>query len=218
MNVAAILQAHGLVPIVPSARQEVGTPQTLVASHVPIVPRVPAGNGRGTPEVEETPAADSAVRVDRAALLALSDGLGLDRAIVHRLPEQDMELWARVPPDSLRAYPLALDDTATRQTGKVPVGDTAAIYCQRCGPVYVHPGIAAVLHVVSGWPRALGCPWCAIRKAGSTIPRPRIACESCIHFQPDTINPAAGVGGCGLGHGTHYPMQRHGCGHFDPCP
>src|SRR6185312_12358432 len=35
----------------------------------------------------------------RAALLALADSLGLDHAIVHGLPEQDMALWAQVPPE-----------------------------------------------------------------------------------------------------------------------
>jgi hypothetical protein len=146
-----------------------------------------------------------------ARLRAVADRLGIDPAHVRRIPDADLALWATVPDDSLRAYLLALDDSATRQAGKVPVGDTAAIRCARCGQVYVHPSIAAVLPVVDGWPRALGCPWCAIRKAGGYIPRPRVTCETCTHYVPDTINPAAGVGDCASGHGTHYPMQRHGC-------
>ena len=57
MNVAAILQAHGLVPNVPSPRQEVGTAQTLVASHVPTVPTVPTEKSRGTAKTAKaTPA------------------------------------------------------------------------------------------------------------------------------------------------------------------
>lgn len=150
----------------------------------------------------------------RTALLALADGLGLDHAIVHGLPEQDMALWAQVPPDSLRAYLLALDDTATRQAGKVPLGDTTAIYCARCGPVWAHPDIAAVLPVVDGWPRALCCPWCFIRKAGGYIPRPLVRCDTCASFQPDTVNPKAGMGTCACG--THYPMQRHRCDRYRP--
>jgi hypothetical protein len=161
------------------------------------------------------PSAAPAVRVDiRPDLLTLADGLGLDRIIVHRLITADLADCAGFPIDALRAYLLALDDTATRWVGKVPLGDTAAIYCAHCGPVYVHPDIAAVLPVVNGWPRAAGCPWCFVRKAGGYVPRPRVSCETCVHWQPDTINSVAGVGGCASGHGTHYPMQRHGCGDF----
>ena len=152
----------------------------------------------------------------RTALLALADQLGIDRGIVVRIPFADLPLWASVPAEALRAYLLAADDAATRQTGKVPLDDTASIYCAHCGPVYVHPDIAAVLPVVDDWARAIGCPWCAIRKAGGYVPRPRITCTACTPFQPDSVNPAAGVGTCARGHGTHYPMQRHGCGDFDP--
>lgn len=152
----------------------------------------------------------------RARLLALADTLGLPHSLVRRIPGTELHLWAAVPADALPVYLHALDDMATRQAGKVPPGDTASIYCQHCGPVYVHPEVAAVLPVVNGWPRALGCPWCAIRKAGGDVPRPRVTCERCASFHPDTINPAAGVGMCQRGHGTHYPMQCHGCGDFRP--
>ena len=152
----------------------------------------------------------------RARLLKLADRLGIDGTHVHRIPSADLTLWTAIPDGSLRAFLLALDDTATLQAGKVPAGETAAIHCARCGPVYVHPSIAAVLPVVDGWPRALGCPWCAIRKAGGYIPRPRVTCETCASYRPDTINPPAGVGDCASGHGMHYPMQRHGCGDHNP--
>lgn len=152
----------------------------------------------------------------RAAMLALADRLGMDRAAVVRIPSAELALWAGVPADDLPAYLRGLDDLATRQAGKVPPGDTAAIHCARCGPVCVHPDIAEVLPVVAGWPRALGCPWCAIRKAGGYVPRPRLTCEGCIRFQPDGVNPAAGRGSCASGHGDHYPMQRHGCGDHRP--
>lgn len=160
---------------------------------------------------------DPAVRVDiRADLLALADRLAVDRAHVHRLDDDGLALLAAIGEGGMRSFLLAADDAATRQAGKVPLDDTTAIYCMHCGPVFVHPGIAEVLPVVAGWPRAAGCPWCAIRKAGGYVPRPRIACESCASFKPDTINPAAGVGTCASGHGTHYPMQRHGCGSYNP--
>lgn len=156
------------------------------------------------------------LRATRSAMLELAERLGLDPAIVHCIPTGDLALWAMVPTDALRPYQLALGDTTTRQAGKVPLDDTAAIYCAGCGPVYVHPDIAAVLPVVDGWLRALGCPWCAIRKAGGYVPRPRVACASCGSYDPGTINPAAGVGDCATGHGTRHPMQRHGCDNHHP--
>ncbi len=152
----------------------------------------------------------------RADLLALAGRLAVDRAHVHRLDDDGVALLAAIGEGGMRSFLLAADDAATRQAGKVPLDNTAAIYCVHCGPVFVHPGIADVLPVVAGWPRAAGCPWCSIRKAGGYVPRPRITCESCTRFKPDTINPAAGVGTCASGHSTHYPMQRHGCGDHRP--
>lgn len=152
----------------------------------------------------------------RASLLVLADRPGIDHAAVVRLPSADLPAWATVPTEALPDYLRALGDVATRQAGKVPLDDIAPIHCAHCGPVFVHPAIAACLPVVNGWARAIGCPWCAIRKAGGAVPRPRIACETCTRFQPDTINPVAGVGTCASGHGTHHPMQRHGCGDFQP--
>ncbi|MBB6246183.1 hypothetical protein [Rhodanobacter sp. A1T4] len=66
-------------------------------------------------------------------------------------------------------------DTDDRHAGRVPAGDTAAMHCELCGPVWIHPSIAEVLPVVDHWPRALGCPWCFVRKAGGYIPRPSVA-------------------------------------------
>ena len=114
------------------------------------------------------------------------------------------------------AYLSMLADTADRHAGRVPEADTAAMHCQHCGPVWTHPDIAACLPVVAGWPRALGCPWCFVRKAGGYIPRPSITCGDCQHFTPDTINPPAGMGTCASGHGMHCPMQRHACTIFQP--
>lgn len=131
----------------------------------------------------------------RAALLVLADQLGLDRAAVVRSPAIDLQLWAAIPADVLPAFLLALTATVTRQGGKVPPGDTAPIHCAHCGPVYVHPDIAAVLPVAAGWPRALGCPWCAIRAAGGHIPRPPVTGDL---YQPKNrphlgTNPHNGV-------------------------
>ncbi len=152
----------------------------------------------------------------RADLLALADRLAVDRDHVHRLDDDGLALLAAIGEGGMRAFLLAAEDAATRQAGKVPLDDTAAIYCAHCGPVYVHPGIIDVLPVVDGWPRAAGCPWCVIRKAGGYVPRPHVTCATCTHWRPDAINPAAGVGDCASGHGAHYPVQRHGCGDFAP--
>lgn len=161
------------------------------------------------------PAVDPAVRADmRAHLLGLADRLGLPAVLVHRLHDADLRTLAELPEAGLRAFLLAAADTATRRAGKPPEGDTAAIYCQHCGPVYAHPSIAAVLPMVDGWPRALGCPWCAIRKVGGYVPRPPIPSGTCAYWKPDTVNPAAGMGTCACG--MFYPMQRHRCGDYRP--
>ena len=118
--------------------------------------------------------------------------------------------------DQLAACQSMQADTADRHAGRVPAGDTARMLCARCGPVWIHPDIAEVLPVVDGWPRALGCPWCFVRKAGGHIPRPPVTCEGCQHFTPDTINPPAGMGTCSAGKGSHYPAQQHRCDTFDP--
>lgn len=163
------------------------------------------------------PTDDSLARL-QSVLLALADSVGVERAMVERLTTDELAACKGLTVGTLRSYLLALADTATRQAGKVPAGDTAAIHCAHCGPVYAHPDIAAVLPVVNGWPRALGCPWCAIRKVGGYVPRPRVSCATCTHWQPDTVNPDGGMGSCASGHGMHYPMQRHGCGSHVPAP
>ncbi|MFC5582895.1 hypothetical protein [Rhodanobacter terrae] len=173
MSVADILRECGIVPTVPTTSPRVGTLQTLVASHVPTVPIVPTEKHKPRAQpLKSAPVSRGDRGRMRDALLALASGLGLDRAIVHRLTTADLVDCTGIPADALRAYLLMLDDIATRQAGKVPSSDSAAILCQHCGPVYVHPAIAACLPVVSGWPRALGCPWCFVRKAGGYIPSP----------------------------------------------
>lgn len=147
----------------------------------------------------------------RAHLLALATAGGIDAAHVHRLHDLHIAACAGLDARQLADYLAMLTDTADRHAGRVPLDDTAPMHCEGCGPVWIHPSIAAVLPVVDGWPRALGCPWCFVRKAGGYIPRPPVTCEDCRHFTPDTINPPAGMGVCGAGKGMHWPMQRHAC-------
>jgi hypothetical protein len=148
----------------------------------------------------------------RQHLLALAAGADIDVDHVHRLHDADVAACIGLDVRQLADYLALLVDTADRHAGRVPLDDTAAIHCAQCGPAWIHPDIAAVLPVVDGWPRALGCPWCFVRKAGGYIPRPPVTCEGCAHFIPDTINPPVGMGTCGAGKGTHWPMARHTCG------
>lgn len=39
----------------------------------------------------------------------------------------------------------------------------------------------------------------------------RGTCAGCQHFKPDAVNPTAGLGACGLGHGGFYPNMAHRC-------
>ena len=153
-----------------------------------------------------------------AHLLALAAGADIDAGHVHRLHDADLAGCIGLDARQLAAYLAMLADTADRYAGRVPLGDTARMLCKKCGPVWIHPTIAEVLPVVGGWPRALGCPWCFVRKADGYIPRPPVTCEGCRHFRPDTINPEAGMGTCGAGKGVHYPMARHACGAWRDSP
>ena len=154
----------------------------------------------------------------RAHLLALAAAEWIDAGHVRRLHDADLAECLLLGLDDRQrvVYLSMLADTADRHAGRVPLDDTAAIYCQHCGPVWIHPDIAACLPVVAGWPRALGCPWCFVRKAGGYTPRPPVTCGDWQHFTPDTINPPAGMGTCASGQDLHYPMQRHACATFHP--
>ena len=112
----------------------------------------------------------------RARLLACCDTEGTDPALIRALSEVDLAAYADVPAHLLTICLHMMADTADRNAGRVPAGDTAAMHCIHCGPVYIHPDIAAVLPVVDGVPRGLGCPWCFVRKAGGYVPRPRVPC------------------------------------------
>lgn len=160
------------------------------------------------------PKIDPAVRQARAHLLALAEAEYLPATLVHRLHDLDVAACDGLGAPQLKTFLHQLHDTATRHAGERPAEDTAAILCAHCGPVWAHPSIAAALPQVGGWPRALGCPWCFVRKAGGTISRPPVQCVDCAHCIPDKVNPDAGIGGCNAGHGSHYPMQGHACASY----
>lgn len=219
MTLAAILAEHAAKSVTPSARGvtrcDVGTVGAQrVTPATPVTPQKapPKLSVRGVSDAVHLEPLPDALKPLRAHLLALAAAEGIDADHVHRLHDLDVAACIGLGARQLADYLAMLADTADRHAGRVPLDDTAPMHCERCGPVWIHPDIAAVLPVVDGWPRALGCPWCFVRKAGGTIPRPPVTCEGCRHFTPDAINPPAGMGVCNAGKGVHYPMVRHTCG------
>lgn len=162
---------------------------------------------------------DDSVSALRVRLLALADAelIGADH-FVRTLPDADVAECAGLPDETLRAYVLALRDSALRVQGKVPADETAAIHCAHCGPAWAHPAVAAVLPVVDGRPRAAGCPWCHIRKDGRAIPRPPVCCGDCVNFTRDHVNPSGGMGHCAAGCKPlrPWPNVNHNCNSFVP--
>jgi len=212
MTLAAILEQAGLAPVAPAVSRQAGAAPALALQRVPVAPAVPVQKQKG---VAETADPLHAIRVH---LLALAAAEGMDVDHVHRLHDLDIAACIGLDDSKFAAYLSMLADTAERHAGRVPLADTAPMHCEQCGPVWIHSDIAAVLPVVGSWPRALGCPWCFVRKAGGYIPRPPVNCESCRHFNPDTINPPAGMGVCGAGKGMHWPMARHTCDEWRDSP
>ncbi len=111
----------------------------------------------------------------RAHLLVLAAAAQVDPHHVHRMLDPEVADYAGRSDEQMTACLHMMADTADRNVGRVPAGDTAAMHCIHCGPVYIHPDIAAVLPVVDGLPRGLGCPWCFVRKAGGSVPRPALS-------------------------------------------
>ncbi len=96
---------------------------------------------------------------------------------------------------ALRAYVVALYETAQRELGNRPPRETAAGLCRHCGPVWLAPEVARAAPTANGWPLVLGCPWCHVR-ARQRMPRPPVACGECRHYVADCINPEQGAGRC----------------------
>jgi hypothetical protein len=156
---AEIFARLGMVPAVPAP------PQLRV--------RPLDGSLQFVPAASDAPVTRE-VSLLRARLLALADTQGLPDSLVRQLTELDISSSAGLDDMQLSVFLKMLRDTAMRRAGKRPPGDTATILCARCGPVWVHPDLAAALPMVGAWPRALSCPWCFIRNAGGGVPRPRV--------------------------------------------
>lgn len=212
-TVADILRGAGFVPIIPELSRNDRDKESKVGSRVPPVPPVPVEKYKGAIATAKWRHSE----LTRARLVRLAKAGDRDPALVDRLPVADLPSHSGMDDAQLSALLSMLSDDADREAGRVPTGDTAAILCRSCGPVWVHPTIAAALPVVGGWPRALGCPWCFIRARGIAIPSPHVRCKMCRHRIPDTINPALGMGRCAVGNeSATWPAMRHHCGDFLP--
>jgi hypothetical protein len=159
------------------------------------------------------------VLATRVRLLSLADVEGVDAAHVHTLTVPDVDACAGQTEYFVRAYLRALRDSAMREQGKRPDDETASILCVRCGIVFAAPEVAAVLPVIGGLPTAAGCAWCGNRKRALPIPRPPVTCGTCEHFEPDRVNPPAGLGRCGVGLDKGplpYPFAQRTCASWRP--
>lgn len=185
-------------------------------------PAVGANDVGDAETADPTPRAEPDTAALRGRLLALAETCGHDVAPVRALAEAELVAWCeffRALPverhaEALRVWLDTLRDDAERKAGRVPPDETAAILCRTCGPVFAPPSVAAVLPVVDGWPRALGCPWCFIRAAGGYVPRPSVAAADCAHWTPDPVNPSGGRGACKCGY--WWPGERHPCAQWRP--
>jgi hypothetical protein len=81
----------------------------------------------------------------RAHLRDLAEAGGRDPALIDGLPVAGLPEYAGMDDAQLSALLSMLSDDADREAGRVPTGDTAAILCRSCGPVWVHPSVASVL-------------------------------------------------------------------------
>ncbi len=119
----------------------------------------------------EAQAADSHDSQHSHALLRLREALrcsasaeGLPAELAAGLTDADVLACDGCPADTLRAYVRTLARSQRMAAGNVPEGWTQAVQCSGCGPVLLWPGAPAVV---------TACPWCAHRRAGRPVPRPR---------------------------------------------
>ncbi len=186
MTLAAILAAHtaqSATPF-PGGVARCGAGSVGAQRVTPVTPATPQ---KTTPELRVKNPSDAVQPATptgtlRTHLLMLAAAAQVDPHHVHRMLDSDLADHAGLSDEQLTACLHMIADTADRNAGLVPAGDTAVMHCIHCGPVYIHPDIAAVLPVVDGLPRGLGCPWCFVRKAGGTVPSPLVSRASA---QPD---------------------------------
>jgi hypothetical protein len=168
--------------------------------------------------LSDEPSRASGLAEIRHRLRALADAEAINAVLINALPDDELAACAGLPTETLRAYVRALHDDDLRRHGKVPPDETARALCAHCGPVWIHPAVAAAAPVVNSWPRLLGCQWCAITRAGQHVPRPPASCANCRHFTRDALNPDAGMGRCSAGcdPARPFPNATQQCERFQP--
>lgn len=164
----------------------------------------------------------------RARMLVTAEAEGINPAAFHNLTDAELQAHAAhiasFPADQqadvIRALLSMLDTTTSMRGGRLPASFDTPALCSRCGPVWLPASQVTLLDVVDGWPRAYGCPWCFVHLTqGLRIPRPRVTCAACRHYQPDAINPDGGMGSCGIDAnqgGTTWPHEERTCRAFKP--
>jgi hypothetical protein len=151
-------------------------------------------------------------------LLAALRAEGLPDAFVG-FDHGDEAFLTELDASGLLAYVRVLRDAELRERGQRPDDETAPAFCTRCGPIWLHPSVAAVAPMVDGWARVLGCAWCHVTDQ-CAIPRPPVTCRTCQHFQCDVVNPAGGIGRCTVARvrlpsePLSYPFAERRCGEW----
>lgn len=146
----------------------------------------------------------------RATLRRLAAAEGLPGALVDCLTDADLHPDHGVgllSAEGLRRWLHVLDENERMHAGIAPSGWTQAAHCERCGPVLLWQG--APSHVI-------GCPWCHVRRAAGTLPRPAVTCAGCTHMRRLPQTSPAGMQSCAKGHRLHFAYQRHACADWRP--
>ena len=192
------------------------TPATPITSENQSVELLP----KNVSDTVHPEALTEALAVERARLLAVAAAECVDAALVHYLQDADLIGCVGLDDGQLAIFLQCLCDTADRHAGRVPKADTALIHCQHCGPVWIHPTIAAVLPLVRDWPRALGCPWCFVRRAGGYIPRPPALRGDGQQVNGDTVAPQCKTSSAVSCHSASHSKasHRHACLPVDEAP
>jgi hypothetical protein len=146
-------------------------------------------------------------------LARICKGLSITPTVVlQALSPTDIVDWncGDVDDDTLRAFATALEWRRDREQGRRPACDSEQTTCKQCGPIW-------------SWfaDEVAGCPWCRNRIARCPIPRPiRVTCGSCVRFEPDAINPIAGLGSCTGHHNPPstlcFPRIKRQCDYWIP--
>lgn len=143
----------------------------------------------------------------RARLIDAALAVGLPQEMIQALPDAEIEGCELLDDAGLRRWLQIREENIRMLRGIAPAGWTQPSLCRRCGPVKLWAGAPL---------RVLGCPWCHVRRAGGTVPRPAITCAGCTHQQPQPNTSPAGMHGCAKGHGLHYARTAHPCADWHP--